>query len=266
MIRCIKCAAHRKTLLSTATRLHNRARNDASRSPTSHSITSPSSHANLDYLTAPEVSLRVQKLQKRLRSSNRLVSQLQEKVKILTETQGLTVEQSLQEDLVTVIDQHKDSISKQYEEDSFQMIFWKQQRQALQAESGVQWHPLIIKWRLYLHHRGSGAYKVLRNSKLLCLPSERTLRDYTHFNSTETGFSDATDSQLKEHAKLAESPNHKTLVGLLFDEIHIKEGLVFDKNTGNLIGFVDLGDINNDFIRYCNSDVGSESKYLWRSL
>ena len=74
-----------------------------------------------------------------------MVSQLQEKVEKLTETQGLTVEQSLQEDLVTVMDQHEDSISKQYKEDSFQMIFWKQQRQAFQAGTGVRWHPLIIK-------------------------------------------------------------------------------------------------------------------------
>jgi len=102
--------------------------------------------------------------------------------------------------------------------------------------------------------------ELVRNSKRLCLPSERTLRDYTHFNSTGAGFSDATDCQLKEHAKLDESPNHKNLVGLLFDEIHIKEGLVFDKNTGNLIGFVDLGDINNDFLRYSNSESGSECK------
>jgi len=41
---------------------------------------------------------------------------------------------------------------------------------------------------------------------------------------------------------------------------YIKEGLVFDKNAGNLIGFVDLGDINNDFLRYSNSDSGSECK------
>ena len=160
-------------------------------------MTSPSSHVNVDYLTRAEVSQRMQKLKQRLRKSSRLVSQLQEKVKKLTETQGLTVERSLHEDLVTVMDQHEDSISQQYEEDSFQMIFWKQQRQALQKGTGVRWHPLIIKWCLYLHHCSSGAYKVLRNSKLLCLPSEHTLRDYTHFNSTRAGFSDATNHQLK---------------------------------------------------------------------
>ena len=250
MVRCTKCAAHCKTLQSTAARLRKRGRDDTSTSPNSHSITSPSSHVNVDYLTSAEVSQRMQKLKQRLRKSSRLVSQLQ----------GLTVERSLHEDLVTVMDQHEDSICQQYEEDSFQMIFWKQQRQAIQKGTGVRWHPLIIKWCLYLHHCSSGAYKILRNSKLLCLPSERTLRDYTHFNSTGAGFSDATDHQLKEHAKLDESPNHKNLVGLLFDEIHIKEGLVFDKNTGNLIGFVDLGNINNEFLRYSNSDSGGESK------
>ena len=46
-------------------------------------------------------------------------------------------------------------------------------------------------------------------------------------------FSDATDRELKEHAKLNESLNHKNFVGLVFDEMHIKEGLVFDKNTGS---------------------------------
>lgn len=32
---------------------------------------------------------------------------------------------------------------------------------------------------------------------------------------------------------------------LLMDEMHIKEGLVFDKHSGELIGFTNLGDMNN---------------------
>ena len=32
---------------------------------------------------------------------------------------------------------------------------------------------------------------------------------------------------------------------LLMDEMHIKEGLVFDKHSGELIGFTNLGDVNN---------------------
>jgi len=53
---------------------------------------------------------------------------------------------------------------------------------------------------------------------------------------------------------LNDTPNHKNLVGLLLDEIHIKEGLVFNKSTRSLVGFVNLDDINNAFLRYSNSD------------
>ena len=57
-----------------------------------------------------------------------------------------------------------------------------------------------------------------------------------------------------------DTPNHKNLVGLLLDEMHIKEGLVFKKSTGELVGFVDLGEINNDFLRYSNSESESMSE------
>jgi len=48
----------------------------------------------------------------------------------------------------------------------------------------------------------------MKDSKLLRLPSERTLRDYTHFNSTGAGFSAATDDQWKRYAKLNDTLNH----------------------------------------------------------
>jgi len=47
------------------------------------------------------------------------------------------------------------------------------------------------------------------------------------------------------------------LVGLLLDEMHIKEGLVFNKSTGSLVGFVNLGEINNAFLQYSNFDSDS---------
>ena len=36
-------------------------------------------------------------------------------------------------------------------------------------------------------------------------------------------------------------------------DCNLKEGLVFNKNTGNLVGFVELGDVNDAFIQYFNS-------------
>ena len=40
-------------------------------------------------------------------------------------------------------------------------------------------------------------------------------------------------------------PNPVTYVILLFDEMKVKEDLVFDKHTCELIGFINLGEINN---------------------
>ena len=64
------------------------------------------------------------------------------------------------------------------------------------------------------------------------------------------GFSAATDEQLMTYANPGETLSRKSFFGLLLDEMHVKEGLVFNKNTG---GFVRLGDINNAFINYANS-------------
>ena len=36
----------------------------------------------------------------------------------------------------------------------------------------------------------------------------------------------------------------KALV-VVMDEMHIREGLVYDKHSGALVGFTDVGDVNN---------------------
>ena len=44
--------------------------------------------------------------------------------------------------------------------------------------------------------------------------------------------------------------------------MYIKEGLVFDKSTGSLIGFADLGNVNNLFAEY---EQDNAPKYWLRS-
>ena len=54
---------------------------------------------------------------------------------------------------------------------SFGKVFWQEQLKNLEATpNGRRWHPLIIKWCLYLHHMSSGAYKILQKSNCLVLP------------------------------------------------------------------------------------------------
>ncbi len=38
-------------------------------------------------------------------------------------------------------------------------------------------------------------------------------------------------------------------VSLILDEMKIKEGLVYNKHSGEMIGFTHLGDINNELVK-----------------
>lgn len=89
---------------------------------------------------------------------------------------------------------------------------------------------------------------MLHQSGCIKLPSQRTLRDYTHYVKTNIGFSAEVDQNLSEVADLSEDINK--YVVLLMDEVHIKEELVYDKHEGHLISFTNLGDINNQLLEF----------------
>ena len=90
-----------------------------------------------------------------------------------------------------------------------------------------------------------GCYNTLRDSGVLSLPSERTLRDYKHFVPAGVGFCHSTDLQLLDRIKQQKPPHLSKYVGIVIDEMYIKEGLVYDKSTGTLTGYSDLGEVNN---------------------
>ena len=73
---------------------------------------------------------------------------------------------------------------------------------------------------------------MLRESGVICLPSQRTLRDYTYHIQSSIGFSEEVDKYLMEVAKISLCPEREKYVVLLMDEMHIKEDLVYDKHSG----------------------------------
>ena len=91
----------------------------------------------------------------------------------------------------------------------------------------------------------SGAYKIIRNSNCIILPSDRTLRDYTHYINNKPGFSVEVDKQLAEEMNLESLEEHDKYVCIVADEIKIKEGIVFNKSTSDIVGFTEFVDINN---------------------
>ena len=87
---------------------------------------------------------------------------------------------------------------------------------------------MIIKWCLNIKLMSSSAYRIIRSSGVLKLPSERTLRVYTHFIKPSTGFSVAVDNQLQQEARLESISSSQRHVCLALDEVKIKEDLVLN--------------------------------------
>ena len=131
-------------------------------------------------------------------------------------------------------------------------LFWGEQQKYIQASSSssIRYHPMVIKFCLNLAAKSSSAYSDLRyDSKtgngILVLPSLRTLRDYKNYIKPTRGFNPAIITDLAE--KTADFSGPERYVTILFDEMKIQEDLVWDKYSGELIGFVDLGDININY-------------------
>ena len=68
------------------------------------------------------------------------------------------------------------------------------------------------------------------------------------------------DNQLMRAANLRSCPNWHSLIILMLDEMHIKEELVYDKHNGRMVGFVNLGNINNHFLAYERSVESKNEK------
>ena len=130
--------------------------------------------------------------------------------------------------ITEIIGDLTNEVRKAFSPGTFAQLFWEQQIEALKCTDSrqVRWHPMIIKWCLSIKLRSSSSYNALFNSGVLVLPSDRTLRDYTHFVKTQAGFSPEGDKQLQREAKLESIPLYQRNVCLVFDEVKIKEDLV----------------------------------------
>ncbi|XP_063403610.1 uncharacterized protein LOC134687330 [Mytilus trossulus] len=138
---------------------------------------------------------------------------------------------------------------------SLQRLFWEQQVKFNTAgKNGMRWHPMLIRWCLFMRSKSAKAYDSMRDTGFIKLPSTRTLFDYSHYTKSALGFQPDVMKMLHDEAsKLAMyEDNHKSFVGILFDEIKIQEDLVYDKHTGELIGFCDLDSIGNEILNLEN--------------
>ena len=175
--------------------------------------TSVSSHTNYRYLAAASRTKRLHNLHRSYVLEKKKLVRSKKKVQDLIKKDGVEVSKATDKDLKEILKENFSHIAEKYPENSFHRIFWKQHSQAASTRNvrGVRWHPAMIRWCLYLRHLSGKAYETLRNTGVLTLPSQRTLRDYTHYIPATTGFSNQVDKMLRETLKV-HSYNYITIL------------------------------------------------------
>ena len=146
--------------------------------------------------------------------------------------------------------------------EDFKTLFLQQQEKAIKCSDkrARRWHPLIIRWCFQLHSTSPKAYQMLKDSGVLTLPSNRTLRDYSNCFKADVGFDSNFLDVVKKDFLTRNNPKESDAwVGIIHDEVSLRQDLVFD-DAGRLVGFVDLGSTQNciDRLEYSlSSEDGS---------
>ncbi len=181
---------------------------------------SPQKFANDRFLTTPQRKKKMKSLQTRAVTEQEVI-RLRGRIEKSTSTNGVMVDVPLHESLNSIMSEHNDSIEKQFPEGTFRPLFWEEQIKAAKATNARQmrWHPMMIKGCLILKLLSTSAYYSLRTSGFVKLPSERTLRDYTHFFKSKEGYQQEVDLMLKQEASLHGSSESNSYVCIIFDEV-----------------------------------------------
>ena len=86
---------------------------------------------------------------------------------ITADNRGTILSENEHSDMLSIMKEHHDSIINTYPDGSFQRIFWMSQYQAAQSKShhGFRWNHAMLKWCVFLCHKSSKAYDLIRKTK-----------------------------------------------------------------------------------------------------
>ena len=208
-------------------------------------------------LTVEEKDVKLRQLANSTKNLQRKVKKLRDKVDMLEERGKALILQKGENlgsidcsEMLQLMKDCEPEIEKAFSPDSFQHIFFKQQARynSLKNKASMRWHPAIIRLCLYLRSKSGKAYDGIR--QCLALPSQRTLFDYTNYTESGTGFQVRVTEQLIKQAQKKGLYNEesKKYVGIIQDEVRIKSDLVYNKHTGELVGYINLDDIGNELL------------------
>ena len=128
-------------------------------------------------------------LHRALKSSHQKVKRLQAKVDNLIASQSVCLQDDDAADISRVITEMSPVVEESFPPNTPQRLLWDQQKRfnSLRDKRQMRWHPLVIRFALNLKYLSGSAYRAVRESGMLSLPSERTLSDYTHWVKPHSG-------------------------------------------------------------------------------
>ena len=185
------------------------------------------------------------------RLENRMLQAQIEELKLEIHTAARSVSEDLNHDLISIMSSNTNITP-------FMKLFWEEQQKYLKSsKQGIRYHPMIIRYCLGLAAKSPAVYDEIKlnektNSGFVILPSKRRLRDYKNYIRPQQSFNPDIIAELNE--KIKRFSDEEKFVTLLFDEMKIQENLVWDKHSGDLIGFVALGDTNINYATLNKAD------------
>ena len=186
--------------------------------------------------------LRVKLTLQNQRMENKILLKEMEEMKLAIKNYSVSIQEDIHTDFRQLFSQHLERNNVP----PFMKLFWEEQQKYLSSpKNGIRYHPMIIRYCLNLASKSPAVYEEMRfneksGSGCLILPSRRRLRDYKNYITPERGFNPKILTELLQ--KTAPFQLIEKYVIITFDEMKIQDKLVWDKHSGDLIGYVDLGD------------------------
>ena len=201
---CSRCRQYRNNLRALVSRSEKQPERESD-------STDPSSHTPFRHLNSPEKAIRYQREHALRRSCQRQIAHLSDK---LDQQRGFVEDVALHDDLSQIVAENAQVMADSLPSGTFARIFWDSQKKAATLKDAWQmrWDPIMVRCCLYLRHLSSSAYETLRDTGTIRLPSQKTLRDYTHHTKVTVGFSKEVDKQLQVATKMSSCPEREKCV------------------------------------------------------
>ena len=210
------------------------------------------SRTPLSVLSPPELKQRAANLSRVIDANNSMISRYKDKIQRISNSQSIKLVHN--SDVSKLVQETVSKAPTPQFDSEIKKLFWQQQikQNSLKCKKAMRWHPMTIRWALTFNSISAAGYDYVRESGAFALPHTNTLQRYVSFKEKSCGVLADNIAVLK--SKLQDNVSD---VALMHDEIKIKDKLVYNRASGELIGYVELGDINTA-LQQLESDSGSK--------